>query len=238
MEGKFEALDKEVTGLKTALIDGFNEMKDVLVTIQDIKRDNARKIRNAAGGDKENIIIAGDSRTASVAIFNWPHGIWSQLQCMPKKRFGATSFVYNNYLTVVGGNCSGCVDSMIRMNIDPNPDVLGHWSDSPVNLPSKLAYHSSVLYNDQLLVVGCHDGNATSDCIQEVQLVPPYTVKTLSNMPEPRRNHSMEILHDNLFIVGGRTTGRYQNNLSSVVQYDRFPGTTVYIVSCRITLKH
>ena len=35
------------------------------------------------------------------------------------------------------------------------------------------------------MVTGGRDGNATSDNIHEVQVVPPYTVKTLSRMPEP-----------------------------------------------------
>jgi hypothetical protein len=39
-------------------------------------------------------------------------------------------------------------------------------------------------------------------------------------MPEPRRNHSTQLFDDNLLIVGGRTTGSYQDSLSSVVLYD------------------
>jgi hypothetical protein len=123
-------------------------------------------------------------------------------------------------VTITGGYCPGVVDDMIRMNINPNPDLSKHWSDCPVKLPTKLAYHSSVLYNDHLIVTGGHIGNAVSDCIHEVQLVPPYTVKILSRMPEPRQCHGMEIFDDNLLIVGGIRTGRYQDNLSSVVVYD------------------
>jgi hypothetical protein len=108
---------------------------------------------------------------------------------------------------------------MIRMNINPNPDLSMHWSECPVKLPAKLEYHSSVLYNDYLIVTGGHT-NAVSDCIHEVQLVPPYTVKTLSRMPEPRQHHSTELFDDNLLIVGGRTTGSYRDSLSSVVLYD------------------
>jgi hypothetical protein len=102
------------------------------------------------------------------------------------------------------------------MNINPNPDLSMHWSECPVKLPAKLAYHSSVLYNDHLIVTGGHNGN----CILDVQLVPPYTVKTLSRMPEPRQHHSTQLFDDNLLIVGGRTTGSDQDNLSSVVLYD------------------
>jgi N-acetylneuraminic acid mutarotase len=39
-------------------------------------------------------------------------------------------------------------------------------------------------------------------------------------MPEPRRDHSTQLFDDNLLIFGGRTTGSYRDNISSVVLYD------------------
>ncbi len=220
MEGKFKAINNEVRGFKTALIEGFDEMKDVLVKMEDKIEENARKVINTPSGDRENIIVAGGVGTESVEMFNWRQRTWSPLQSMPKKRYAATSFVYNNHVTIAGGRCPGRGDDMIRMNIHPNPDLSMHWSGCPVKLPTKLAYYSSVLYDDHLMVTGGHDGNAVSDCIHEVQLVPPYTVKTLSRMPEPRQLHCMEIFDDSLLIVGGRTTDRYRDNLRSVVLYD------------------
>ena len=59
-----------------------------------------------------------------------------------------------------------------------------------------------------------------SDCIYDVQLVPPYTVKILSRMTEPRQNHCTEIFDESLLIVGGTTTIWEEDNLSSVVLYD------------------
>ena len=220
VEGKLKAVNHEVTGLKTSLIEAFNEMKDVLVKMEDKIEENTRKVRNTPSGDRENIIVAGGAGTDSVEMFNWRQRTWSPLQSMPKQCEGATSFVYNNHVTIAGGNCSGYVDDMIRMNIYPSPDLSMHWSDCPVKLPTKCAYHSSVVYNDHLMISGGYNGNAISDCIHEVQLVPPYTVKTLSRMPEPRLFHSMQLLDDSLLIVGGRTTFRSQDNLSSVVLYD------------------
>ncbi|CAB4002330.1 RING finger 151-like isoform X2 [Paramuricea clavata] len=220
MAGKLEAVNNEVRGLKTALIEGFDEMKDVLVKMEDKKEENTRKVRNTASGDKENIIVAGGYGTNSVEMFNWRQRRWSPLQSLPKKRHGGTSFVFNNHVTIAGVSCSGYVEDMIRMNINPNPDLSTHWSECPVKLPAKLAYHSSVLYNDRLIVSGGINGNAVFDCIHELQLVIPYTVKTLSRMPERRNAHGMELFDDNLLIVGGRTTGSWQGNLSSVVLYD------------------
>ena len=222
MDAKFETVNNEVKGLKTALVEAFDQMKDVLVKLEDKIEENARKVRNASSGERENIIVAGGHCNDSVEMFNWRERTWSLLQSMPKKRHGATSFVYNNQVVIAGGFCagSGYVDDMIKMNVDPHPDLSTHWSECPVKLPTKMEWHSSVLYSDKLMVTGGYDGNAISDKIHEVQVVPPYTVKTLSRMPEPRRDHCTEIFDDSLLILGGTTTGSHQNNLSSVVLYD------------------
>ena len=221
MEGKLEAVNNEVKGLKTALVEAFDQVKDVLVKVDGKIEEDARKVRNAPSGDRENIIVAGGLGNDSVEMFNWRQRTWSPLQSMPKKREGATSFVYNNQIVVAGGYCagSGYVDDMIRMNVDPLPDLSMHWSECPMKLSAKLAYHSSVLYNDKLMVTGGHDGNTTSDKIHEVQVVPPYTVKTLSRMPEPRERHCTKLFDNSLLIVGGGLM-YYRDNLSSVILYD------------------
>ena len=222
IKGKVEAVNNEIKGLKTALAEAFDQMKDVLAKMEDNIKENARKVRNAPSGDRENIIVAGGDGNDSVVMFNWRQRTWSPLQSMPKKRYGATSFVYNNQVTIAGGFCDGIglVDTMIRMNVDPHPDLSTHWSDCPIKLPATLQYHSSVLYNDKLMVTGGSDEDGTSDKIHEVQVVPPYTAKTLSRMPEPRQEHCTEIFDDSLLILGGTTTGTHQNNLNSVVLYD------------------
>ena len=221
IERKLEVVNNEVKGLKASLIEGFNEMKHILVKIDDKTEENARKVRNALSDGEKNIIVAGDYRNDSVEMFNWRQRTWSPLQSMPGKRYIATSFVYNNQVVIAGGYCdSRVVDDMIRMNVDPLPDLSIHWSVCPMKLPSKLAYHSSVLYDDKLMVAGGYNGNATSDKIHEVQVVPPYTVTTLSRMPEGRRDHCTEMFDDSLLILGGRTTDDCQDNVSSVVLYD------------------
>ena len=110
---------------------------------------------------------------------------------------------------------------MIEIKIDPNPELLTHWSECPIKLPAKLAYHCSVVYDDHLYVTGgiIERVEQVSERIDEV-LVPPYTVKTLSRMPEPRQGHGMEIFDDSLLIVAGSATQHCEDNLSSVVLYD------------------
>ena len=222
IEGKFEIVSNEVKALKRSFVEAFNQMKDALVQREDNIKENARKVSNAPSGDRENIIVAGGIGNDSVEMFNWRQRIWLPLQSMPKKRYGATSFVYNYQVVIAGGYChgSGCVDDMIGMNINPHPDLSALWSECPMKLPAKLGFHCSVLYDDEVMVTGGYDGNATSDKIHQVQVVPPYTVKTLSRMPEPRQDHCTEIFDDSLLIFGGTTTVRYQDSLSSIVLYD------------------
>ena len=222
MNVKFETVNNEVKGLKTALVEAFDQMKDVLVKMEDKIEENARKVRNAPSGETENIIVAGGVGKHSVEMFNWRERTWSPLKSMPKMREGAIPFIYNNQVVITGGYSIGFwyLADMIKMNVDPHPDLSTHWSECPVKLPTKMAHHSSVLYNDKLMVTGGLDGNATSNKIHEVQVVPPYTVQTLSRMPEPRLGHCMEIFGDSLLILGGKTTGSCLNNLSSVALYD------------------
>ena len=224
MEAKLGAVNNEVKGLKTVLVESFDQVKDVLVKMEDKMKENTRKIRNMPSGDKEKIFVAGGVGTNSVEIFNWSQKSWARLQSMPENRFGATAFLYNNQVVTAGGYCtgSGYVDNMIGMKIDPNPDLSTHWSDCPVKLPAKLLYHSSVVHDDHFYVTGgCIESlDQVSDRIDEVLLVPPYTVKTLSRMPEPRQGHGMEIFDNSLLIVGGSTSKTSKDNLSSVVMYD------------------
>ena len=227
MEGELREVNNEVKGLKTALVESVDQMKDVLIKMEVRITENTKKLRNRTCGDQAKMFVAGGKETDSVEIFDWSKKSWAPLQSMPEKRCAATAFVYSNHVITTGGIYDGddhddcLVDNMIRMKIDPNPDLLTHWSDCPVKLADKLACHSSVVYNDHLYVTGGFDSkNQGSDRIDEVLLVPPYTAKTLSTMPEPRQGHGMEIFDDSLLIVGGSTTENCKDNLSSVVQYD------------------
>ena len=172
VEEKLGTVNHELKELKTTLV-------DVLVKMEDRIKENTRKIGNTSSGDKDKIFVAGGYETDSAEVFNWSQKTWALLQFMPEKRRGATAFVHNNHVVTAGGNCPGFgyLDDMIRMKIHPNPDLTTHWSDCPFKLRAKLAYHSSVVYNDHLYVSGgcieCYE--QVSDRIDEVLLVPPYT---------------------------------------------------------------
>ena len=228
MEAKFEAVNNEMRGMRISLNemkDGFDYLKEaVLEKIESKERKQeeiARDVSGAASGGRENkrIFVASGSVKKSVEIFNYSQRLWSLLNPMPKDRSYANSFVYGNHVIVAGGLSGDCfVNNMIRMNIRPVPDLSIHWSDFAAKLPAKMFALSSVVYKDRLFVTGGY--GAYSDCIHEVELKPPHTVKLLSKMPEPRVHHSTVLCDDSILIAGGRKTGNYKDNLSSVLSYD------------------
>ena len=232
VEAKFEAVNDEVRGIRTSLNEvkvGFEHLKEaVLEKIESKERKQEEITRNVSGtasGGRENqhIFVAGGWKQKSVEIFNYRQRLWSSLKPMPENRYSASSFVYNNHVTLAGGRCGlNHVDNMIRMNIHPVPDLSVNWSDFDAKLPAQMYGHSSVVYKDSLFVSGGYnaDQRVFSDCIHEVQLKPPYTVKLVSKMPEPRVDHCTVLCDDNILIVGGTKSFGYNDNLSSVLRYD------------------
>jgi hypothetical protein len=209
--------------------DGFHQLKEaVLEKIESKERKQEeipRDVSGTASGGRENqhIFVAGGVRRNSVEIFNCRQKrLWSLLKPMSVKRDEASSFVYNNHVTVAGGWCLGAaVDNMIRMKIHPVPDLSINWSDFGAKLPVKLFAHSSVVYKDSLFVTGGYNADdVVSDSIYEVQLKPPYAVKLVSKLPEPRVRHSTVLCDDSILIVGGKKSWDCKDNLSSVLSYD------------------
>jgi hypothetical protein len=231
VEAKFEAMNNEVRGMKMSLNevkDGFDHLKEaVLEKIESKERKQeeiTRDVSGTASGGRESqhIFVAGGVGRNSVEIFNYRQRLWFLLKPMPQNRGEACSFVHNNHVTVAGGWCPGAVDNMIRMNIHPVPDLSINWSDFAAKLPAKMFAHSSVVYKDSLLVTGGLNADQVvlSDCIHEVQLKPPHTVKLVSKMPEARLHHSTVLCDDCILIVGGMKSGDCKDNLSSVLNYD------------------
>ena len=232
VEAKFEAVNDEVRGMRTSLNevkDGFEHLKEaVLEKIESKERKQEEITRNVSGtasGGRENqhIFVAGGLEQNSVEIFNYRQRLRSSLKPMPENRHSASSFLYNNHVTVAGGWCGlYSVDNMIRMHIQSVPDLSVIWSDFAAKLPAKMFGHSSVVYKDSLFVSGGYnvDQDVISDCIHEVQLKPPYTVKLVSKMPEPRADHSTVLCDDKILIVGGKKSRAFKDILSSVLSYD------------------
>ena len=160
VEVKFEAVNDEVRGMRTSLNevkDGFEDLKEaVLEKIESKERKQeeiTRDVSGTASGGRENqhIFVAGGWKQNSVEIFNYRQRLWSSLKPMTENRYSASSFVYNNHVTLAGGRCGlNPVDNMIRMNIQPVPDLSVNWGDLAAKLPAQMFGHSCVVYKDSL----------------------------------------------------------------------------------------
>ena len=203
---KFDQLETDIENMKEEI------KKEVKGTDNDI--NNIKPGVVVAGGWSDN-----SNRLRSVEMFDCSTKTWSPLQPMKECRSGASSFVYEDQLTVAGGSTGdGLTDTMIRINIKPITDSTP-WLDFRAKLPNKLCVHSNVVYNERLITTG---GYCTtySDCIHEIRLVQPYTRKVLSKMPQPRCFHGAQLFDDKVFNVGGTPNGNYKDSTASVLMYD------------------
>ena len=154
---------------------------------------------------KRNIIIAGgENGTAinSVEIFSWTEKAWTLLKPMSKCRYIASAVTYKGEVIISGGrDGTKSTDTIETSSCDPSVE----WKISPVKLPQVCLRHAAVVYKDSLILSGgvMGSGAKTSDKIYEISLIPPYSTKVLTTMPEPRYDHTMELFEDKLFIFGG-----------------------------------
>ena len=160
---------------------------------------------------KRNIIIVGGfngNGINSLEIFSWTKKTWTLLKSMSKCHSRASAVTYKGEVIISGGSDGKkSTDTMETSSCD----VSVKWKISPVKLPKVCRGHATVVYKDSLILSGGEVGNGlntkTSDKIYEISLIPPYSTKVLTTMPEPRYDHTMELFEDKLFIFGGYDGG-------------------------------
>ncbi|CAB4001595.1 BTB POZ domain [Paramuricea clavata] len=90
-----------------------------------------------------------------------------------------------------------------------------------LELPAPLKGHCSVVYNGRLIVIGGYDGGIYSDSIIEISLLPPYTNKLLTAMPQSRCYHGIAMFGDKILILAGTVLILvYSTKFASVLLYD------------------
>ncbi len=153
---------------------------------------------------RKSIIIAGGSNGKainSVEIFSWPQKTWTLLNPMSTCRSRASAVTYQGEVIISGGN-----DGKKSTNtMETSSDKSVEWKISPVKLPEVCWRHAAVMYKDSLILSGGKIGS--SDKIFEISMVPPYSTKVLTTMPQARVDHTMELFEDKLFIIGGYAGG-------------------------------
>ena len=158
---------------------------------------------------------------ASTQCFNWTDQTWTLLDSAVEGRSYSCSFLYQGQVVIAGGKKrTKMTNTMKCLNV---ADPSATWEDFAVNLPFRCTSHKVVNDNDKLLISGgwVQDAEAPSprysDAVYEMQLVPPYSSKMLTRLPQTRSDHAMEMFDQKLFIFGGHIDRKIT---ASVVQYD------------------
>ena len=168
---------------------------------------------------RKNIIIAGgwngNVNFNSVEIFSWSQKTWTLIKPMSTARTQASAVTYKGEVLISGGHDGEKPTDTIETS---SCDQSAEWKISHVKLPEVRARHATVMYKDSLILSGGRADiwRGVSDKIYEVSMVPPYSKKVLTTMPEPRRDHTMELFEDKLFIFGGDHGGAKD----TVMMYD------------------
>ncbi len=236
IENEMKGVKNEIKEIVTnAVQDAMAGIKDLEVEMKNSKQSSQATRSSDA---KENIFLVGGEhkqdqgkrrthnkcrkavravRNKSTECFNWADQTWRLLySAVFESRIHSCSFLYQGQIVVAGGFLGGeTTDTLKCLNV---ADPAATWKDFAVNLPVKCRSHKVVNHNDLLFMSGGYVGAFTrSDAVYEVQLVPPYSSKMLTRLPQPRSDHGMEMFDQKLFILGGHDD---KEVTASVVQYD------------------
>ena len=237
-----EGVKEEVGGVKKEVGGVQRDLKDLKENISTVNKDMndvkvmmsqileklnvlelMNKLPSPSGGmlntRKKDILIAGNgfscSETAECPeIFSWEKNGWFEISSMNEKRDGASSFIDENQLFVVGGWYSNTIETL---NLNELPLK---WKKCATDLPYPCYGHQTVVHQQRVIHIdGYNDNiNRRSDVISELQLTSPSIMKELCRMPESRYHHGAEIVDDKVLIFGGQTDGN--NCLDSVLEFD------------------
>ena len=162
---------------------------------------------------REDILIAGGRNVKYTAeIFSWEKNGWYEISHMNEVHIGASSFIYNDQLFVVGG----CIETIETLDLNELPLKWMEFSDL---LPYESCGHQTVVYQQRVIHIGGfnYDERKTSNVINELQLTLSCTLKELCQMSQPRNCHGAEAFEDKVLILGGNDEN---DVLPSVLEFD------------------
>jgi hypothetical protein len=242
LKGSLKELDGKVEAVKNNQDQIKQEVKDVKESVSKVNKDvdevkvmmsqvleklNMLELLNKLPSltegmlktPREDILIAGASdifgaTSRSVEIYSWEKNVWFEVSPMNEEHCGASAFIYNDQLFVVGGWCSKTIE-ILNLN-----ELLLKWMKYPGKLPYQGDVHQTVVYQQRVIHIGGYNYNqrSRSGMISELQLTSPVTMKKLCQMPDPRSRHGAETFEDKVMILGGQSHN--DRPLKSVLEFD------------------
>ena len=169
---------------------------------------------------REDILVAGgraarNTSLKSSEIFSWEKNAWFEVSPMNDQRNGASSFISNDQLFVVGGQQSKTIETLDLSKLPLK------WTKFRRELPFACADHQTVVCQKRVFHISGYnyDQSRQSDVISELQLTSRCTMKELCRMPEPRDGHGAVVFEDKILIMGGQISIIYQDALDTVLEF-------------------
>ena len=165
----------------------------------------------------EDILIAGGGggscASDSAEIFSWEMNGWYKMSPMNEEHDGASSFIDNDQLFVVGGRHTETIETL---DINELPLT---WMEFPGELPYAGNDHHTLISQQRVIHIGGYnyDEEKKSNAISELYLTSPCTLKELCQMPQPRDCHGAEAFEDKVLVFGGKDDNGV---LDSVLEFD------------------
>ena len=148
---------------------------------------------------REDILVAGSSTGKTAEIYSWEKNGWFNVSEMNEEHWGASSFIYDDQLFVVGGVKRKTIETLDLKELPLK------WMKYDGELPHCSSEHQTIVYKQHIIHIGGYncDEAERSYMISELQLTPPCTLRKLCEMPEPLEFHGAQIFEDKVVILGG-----------------------------------
>ena len=159
-------------------------------------------------------VIGGYNGTAALADVqyapinaNGAIGAWTATTSFTTARYGHTSVVYNGYLYVIGGYNGTSYLADVQYAPINATGTIGAWT-ATTSLTTARYYHTSVVYNGYLYVIG----GSGSVLLADVQYAPINTTGTIgaigawtatTSFTTARYGHTSVVYNGYIYVIGG-----------------------------------
>jgi N-acetylneuraminic acid mutarotase len=220
----------------------FNTQKEMLKTIRNltttVTKIGTGKVEAApplATKSQGNIVvIGGDNRTStilsthgcldSVEMYSLVNQTWRKLTPMQQKRASPTAHFYNGRVMITGGRCGvrSATRSIEQIQIPGKDFPVRASLDAllPAELPFKCQGHKTTILNDHMWLVGGCVSNACSKAIYMKSVRLSGTFQVRCEMAKPLSYHALEVVDNEILIIGGSTNGGADGIVKTVLSYN------------------
>jgi hypothetical protein len=225
-----------------------NPQKEILEAIKNLTTTDS-KLSTASGiaeptrdtKPQGNIVVIGGengdgSCLNSVEVYSLDNQTWSKLEPMQQKRAAATAHLYNGRIMVTAGlsdegeSISSIEYVRIREElqgtIQPEPAnraYLDELSSLVCQLPVQCYGHKTAIINYHVWLVGGYDINNQGGSSNAIYMKPIRSTGTFvvkRRMPKPLSYHALEVVDNEILIIGGSTNGGADGIVKTVLSYN------------------